>query len=144
MRYTLPVVVFLCALVIGGFLSVAPLESAVAQVTNDLVKCGGPSAGEAQCTASHLNDIIVTIFELVINWVAPTLVLILVMVSGIQIMVTGGADPTSVTRAKNRIMWAIAGYVLILIAWVLVNQVVVWLNINVGGSGGWNVIPFGT
>ena len=105
-----------------------------------------------QCTSTHFFGLLHRIIDIAIFNVAPALVVAMLVIGGILIMVSGGStgviapggtNPVlGLYKAKQMIQWAFIGYIVILIAWLLVNTfldaigVAQWTNIQEQ----WNVI----
>lgn len=94
-----------------------------AQQTSDLVPCSGPACKWCDVFA---------LLQKVLNTgtsILVFIVIIFIMYGGLLYIIGGSAGSDAQTkRAKEIIMDAIVGFVLILLAWLLVNTVIVGLS----------------
>jgi hypothetical protein len=88
----------------------------------DLVKCGGPTAGEQACTIADLIKTIVAIINLLFSW--AWLVSTLLIVWGGWGMVTAGGNAENIEGAKTVFKQAVIGFFLIMASFVLINFVI--------------------
>lgn len=98
-----------------------------------LIPCGGL---DCPCTFCHIFIIINRVVDLLLFTIAPILVSIMVIVGGFFVMTSRGAG--QLRRGKEYIKWAVLGYLLMLIAWVLVNTILSVLDLAEWvGAGDW-------
>ena len=94
---------------------------------NDQVSCLFGSEKEGCTEGSGIFQIIVNVILFIIGAVA----VIMIVVGGVRYTVSNG-DSNAVQGAKNTIMYAIVGLVVAIIAYALVNFVVVNIGANQG------------
>lgn len=120
---------FLTALVltIVGAFAVMPIATVGAQSAFDAA-CTGNNESTAVCkegksaensnTNNFVNDIVNTLL-----FIIGALSVVMIIVGGIMYVVSGGNSST-VTMAKNTLLYAIVGFVVSLLAYAIVNWVV--------------------
>ena len=94
---------------------------------NDQVSCLFGSEKEGCTEGSGIFQIIVNVILFIVGAVA----VIMIVIGGVRYTVSNG-DSNAVTGAKNTIMYAIVGLVVAIIAYALVNFVVVNIGANQG------------
>ena len=86
------------------------------------------SADQANCTANGVEDAptrVEQIVRLVINilsWVVGIIAVVMIIIGGLR-YITSGGDSGNVTSAKNTILYAIVGLVIVALAQVIVRFV---------------------
>lgn len=109
----------------------APLAlagTASAQIQESL--CSGINLGDAgstqNCTEDTGGSTINSIVEDVVNflsWIVGVISVIMIIVGGFR-YITSGGDSTKVTSAKNTIIYALIGLILVALAQFIVNFVI--------------------
>ena len=94
---------------------------------NDQVSCLFGSEKEGCTEGSGIFQIIVNVILFIVGAVA----VIMIVIGGVRYTVSNG-DSNAVTGAKNTIMYAIVGLVVAIVAYALVNFVVVNIGANQG------------
>ncbi len=105
------------ATIAATFLSVPMLASA--QTAEDIKK--GVSAGGGSGDSSRINDVVelaINIFSIVVGVAA----VIMIIVAGLK-YVTSSGDSTSTASAKNTILFAVIGLIVVSLAQILVRFV---------------------
>jgi len=110
-----------------------------AQAPNDISGlCSGASlsvsGGNCQDTSDSLNNIIRFVLNLFSIIVGVTAV-IMIIVGGFKYIISGG-DSSRVTGAKDTILFAIVGLVIVALAQVIVHFVLYNVNNTFSGGGG--------
>jgi hypothetical protein len=115
------------AVLMLGFAAPALAESAQDQINNGL--CAGSNlqftAKPGQCNiagkdaTTKINDIVHTIVNL-LSAIVGIVAVIMIIVGGFRYITSGGND-TSVTSAKNTILYAIIGLVVVALAQIIVR-----------------------
>ena len=96
--------------------------------------CG--SAGNP-CGFDDFFVLLHNITEFLIFALAPILVVLMISVGGFTIMASRG-NPAQFTTGKNMITWALIGYIVILLAWVIVNTILTSIGVaSWVGIGDW-------
>ena len=106
--------------------AVPAVASAQVNITENLQKGSCLSATEADCeetegASDSVNDIIaaaINIFSLVVGVIA----VIMIIVGGVK-YITSGGDAGNVTGAKNTILYAVVGLVIVALAQIIVRFV---------------------
>lgn len=86
--------------------------------------------GAAAATVSRLIKQIINIISIVVGVVA----VIMIIIGGLR-YITSGGDSSSVSSAKNTILYAIVGLVVVALAQLIVRFVIGRLNTEVNGTG---------
>ncbi len=86
--------------------------------------------GQAASTVSRLIKQIINIISIVVGVVA----VIMIIIGGLR-YITSGGDSSSVSSAKNTILYAIVGLVVVALAQLIVRFVIGRLNNEVNGTG---------
>lgn len=101
----------------------APLALAVN--TQSAIQCGvNGAAGDSGCAtkpSTTVNDTIVTVIN-VLSSLAGVLAVIMIIVAGFRYMTSGG-DSNKVASAKNALIYAIIGLVIVALAQIIVKFV---------------------
>lgn len=98
-----------------------PTEPAYAQATKDAI-CDGIGATGGNCNAKpaedSVNNLVATIIN-VFSWIVGVIAVIFVIYGGFR-YITSGGDSNKVSSAKNTILYAIVGLVIVALAQVIV------------------------
>lgn len=117
--------------ILGGLFvtTLAPLPGSVAHATDVLQgACSGPGSGSAVCRGKSTQDPltgpngVLTTVTNILAWVAGTAAVIFVVVGGIKYITAAGA-PAEVQKAKETIIFALVGVVLIVLARAIITFV---------------------
>ena len=88
--------------------------------------CAGLGATGGSCTPvpgeTTVEGTLATVIK-IISWVVGIISVVMVMVGGFQ-YVTSGGDSAKVTSAKNTIMYALIGIVIVALSQIMVNFVI--------------------
>ena len=76
---------------------------------------------EADGAPDRVNDLVATVIN-IFSWVVGVVAVIMIIVGGFQ-YITSGGDSGKVTNAKNTILFAIVGLVIVALAQIIVNFV---------------------
>lgn len=90
-------------------------------IEGGIVQCG-PGFEKEQCDFSDLVSMFGRIIYLLINFFAPAIAIILLIVGGI-IYLTSMGDPMKLLMAKNRIFYVVVGAIIIMTAWLVVELI---------------------
>lgn len=101
------------------------LFSAQFTLAQGLVPCGGPD--QAACTVCDFFGLIYNVVEFVIFTLAPILVVLMITIGGFFILTSRG-NPGQFSKGKNIIYWALIGYSVILLAWIIVNTILMFVG----------------
>lgn len=116
---------FLTNLVTGAALSMAGAFNAFAQFDGipDVVGNGGPT---------DLKGAIITVIQAVLNLLG-LIAVVVVIVAGIRLVI-GGQEEGQREKARNAILYAVIGLVIIVLAKVLIDFVLGSLGVGGGGT----------
>lgn len=140
---TLITSVLLVGLFATGVSLVMPAKSAFAdaaseacaglKVTNPDAKCddGSGGGGDAEADTGKLVKTIVN----VLSWIVGVAAVIMIIIGGLRYVLSGG-DSNGVSGAKNTILYAIVGLVIVLFAQVIVAFVLTNVTKDPGSGGG--------
>jgi len=90
-----------------------------------LVPCGG--SGQPACTFCDFFVLIHNIVEFAIFTLAPILVILMITIGGFFILTSRG-NPGQFSKGKNMIYWALIGYAVILLAWIIINTILMFIG----------------
>ncbi|MEX2145248.1 MAG: pilin [Candidatus Spechtbacterales bacterium] len=122
----LPALILVPILAITLFFAFAPDAQAA------LVQCGGK--GQEPCTFCDFFVLLHNIIEFALFQLGPALVALMIMIGGFLI-ITGAGNPSQVNNGMNTIKWAVLGYLLMMVSWVIVNTIFIVLDFNTSWSG---------
>ncbi len=112
--------------------SAATIQEAACSGAQDL-QFGGSTACDSGTTEESLNDIIAKIIN-ILSVIVGIIAVIMIVYGGLR-YVTSGGDSTKVGSAKNTILYALIGLVIVAIAQVIVQFVLTTSTTTiVGGS----------
>jgi hypothetical protein len=116
-----------------AFADAASEACAGLKVTNPDAKCddGSGGGGDAEADAGKLVRTIVN----VISWIVGVAAVIMIIIGGLRYVISGG-DSNGVSGAKNTILYAIIGLVIVLFAQVIVAFVLTNVTKDPGSGGG--------
>jgi hypothetical protein len=106
----------------GVALAAGPTDAAKNQVCQGVnagipgSNCGGTSGGNA--IAKVLNGVLQ-----IITWIAGAAALIMIILAGLK-YITSGGDSSAISSAKQSLVYAIVGVVIVVVAQILVNFVI--------------------
>lgn len=106
--------------IIAGF-GLATLPITVSAV--DIIDCSGDNAGTVIC--DNQDDTIQNYIKIIVDgllFILGAVSVIMIIIAGIGYTTSGG-DATSVTKAKNTLMYAVVGLVVALLAYAIVDFV---------------------
>lgn len=114
-------------LLIGCFLLVSSLSVQAKDILGPPAQCGTPGlSNSAVCTEHNTtsNPIIGTLknIALIVAFVAGAAAILLLLVGSLQ-YITSGGDPTKVSSAKNTIIYALVGLVVVALAATIIEFV---------------------
>lgn len=92
----------------------------------------------AGCEGADQTDRAVNLIVNIINWVMGIIAIvavIVIIIAGIQFMTSNG-DPGKVKKAKDAILYAVIGLIVIILAATIVNLVIGGVSDSDGGGGG--------
>ncbi len=100
-----------------------------------LVPCGGE--GQPDCQFCHLFLLITNILNFTLTRLVPIVGALMLIIGGLYLL-TAGASPETFSKAKSVITAAIIGLAIIFLAWVFLNQLLVFMEYQEWtGLGGW-------
>lgn len=111
---------FIALLIFVVTLPLAPYIGQADAASDGLVPCGG--ANEPPCTMSHLFVLLHNVLDFAITRLAPLFVVIMLVFGGFNILTSAG-NPGRVNKGKELIKWALVGYALILLSWIIINTI---------------------
>ncbi len=132
-------------ILVGFFLFLIPNQTQAA-----LVPCGGET--QPACQFCHIFVLLNNIFVFLLipnadinnNFpLVPTIAGLMLIIGGLYLL-TAGASPSALGKAKSVITAAIIGMVIIFIAWVFLNTllsfmgIAVWTGLGTGPGGWWD------
>jgi len=82
------------------------------------------------------NSSFADLFVRIINWmagIATTLAILMIVVGGIQYMISGGNED-KIKAARKTIQWALIGLIVVLMSWGLLNELLDLLGVGSGPS----------
>jgi hypothetical protein len=113
------------------FLQAAPIAAAFTQQTINSGLCAGSSgevsdsAAAANCNSSDATDKINNLIQTIVNLLSAIVgfvAVVMIIVGGLRYITSGGND-TSVTGAKNTILYAIIGLIIVALSQLIVHFV---------------------
>lgn len=108
------------AIMLGGFLLLP--QAALAQTKKAICEGVGKTAGVADCAGdSSLDGIIETIIN-IMSVIVGIIAVIMIIIGGLK-YITSSGDSNNVSSAKNTILYAIVGLVVVALAQVIVRFV---------------------
>lgn len=106
-----------------------------------------PSVLACRCELAHVFILALNVYNFIVKYIATPLAALLVVVGGALMLISGGpgganpitgiASPNLYSTAKNIIMTAILGIILIFSSWVIINVVMM----AIGYGGAWQSFP---
>jgi len=115
----------LASALVVGLWSAAPLAFAASSAAGEISKGACEAAGQQNCTpaqaAGSLNDTIASVINLLSVLVGLAAV-IMIIIGGFR-YITSAGDSTKVTSAKNTIIYAIIGLIIVALAQLIVHFV---------------------
>lgn len=117
---------------IGSFILVLFLLILPFLVSADLITCGGPTQGEKAC---DFNSFIGTLNG-IIDWIISIAFVIFALsfIWGGYLYLTSGVKPANKDKAKTVLWSTFIGFVIILVAWLIVHTLLVYLVDKSGAS----------
>lgn len=113
-------------LVAGGLLgaSLALPATALAATPDTTAVCSGVTLTGGNCSddSSQFEKVIKLVIN-IISWIAGVAAVIMIVVGGFK-YITSGGDSSSVSSAKNTIIYALVGLVVVALAQVIVRFVI--------------------
>ncbi len=100
----------------GGLNCGADLDAS--NIGNDTAGCADPGATDPGGTVDNIIKLVINIFSLVVGVVS----VIMIIIGGLK-YITSGGDSGNITGAKNTILYAIIGLVVVALAQVVVKFV---------------------
>ncbi len=91
-----------------------------------LIDIGTPNEN---CTFCHFFTLFKNIIDFIMWTLAPILGLLFIVLGGFLILTSRGS-PMQFNQGKLFIIWALGGFVLILIAWIIINSIFAVLNLQ--------------
>lgn len=113
----------------------APLSTQANTNSAAFINCGGRGPGQEQCEFKDLLVVLYNIIEFAIKILAPIFVAIMVVMGGFYYL-TAGPSPGRAARGKELIKWAIIGYAVIMLSYVIINTILqlvgvaTWTGLN--------------
>jgi hypothetical protein len=80
------------------------------------------------CTFKHFFELLHNVLDFVIFTLAPLLVILFIALGGFFMMISRG-NPSQFSRGKSMVVWALIGYGIILISWVVVNTILTSIGV---------------
>lgn len=113
--------------VVAAFLMIAaPLQVSAATPKQEVCKgvnfTSGSTGTECPDASADVSNIVKTVID-VLSWIVGIISVIMVIVGGLKYILSSG-DSNNVNSAKNTILYAIIGLVIVLLAQVIVRFVV--------------------
>jgi cytochrome bd-type quinol oxidase subunit 2 len=115
--------ILILATMLTTFFAVAA-PAAYAVSAKDALKCGANAAAGEDCSAEpkgNLNSTVITIIN-ILSALVGVVAVIMIIVSGLRYITSGGATD-KITSAKNGLLYAVIGLVLVALAQVIVRFV---------------------
>jgi len=96
--------------------------------SNNPTSCANDTTAES--SVNHIISLVINIFSVLVSIIA----VIMIIVGGIK-YITSGGDSANVTGAKNTILYAIIGLVVVALAQILVRYVLARVTSSTGAGG---------
>jgi type IV secretory pathway VirB2 component (pilin) len=95
------------------------------QTSKEIVQCGACNSSTQDCSGDPEADAQTTLTK-VVNWlsvIAGVIAVIMIIIAGFR-YITSAGDTNRVASAKNTLLWAVVGIVIIALAQMLVKLVI--------------------
>lgn len=116
--------------------AMALLVAAQPALAQPLVPCGDDPA--KPCQFCHIFVLVWNIVDFLMWQVAPPLAVLLFVVAGVLLLMSG-ANPGLRNQGKSMILGAIIGFAIALLAWLVINTIIIALtgSASFGGFAPW-------
>ena len=104
------------------FIATLPISP---QITEADTRGGGliPCVGtENPCCVRDLFVLLHNVVDFGITKLAPIFVVMMLVIGGFHILTSAG-NPGRVTKGKDLIKWALIGYAIVLLSWIIINTI---------------------
>lgn len=124
-RILLPLVQAVMLIIMSMFITnssvLAQTGSAASEACAGIAAAGGTCDGNADGAKKQFNNIILTVIK-IFSYVVGAVSVIMIIIGGFRYVISGG-DSNGVSGAKNTIMYAIIGLVVVIFAQVIITFV---------------------
>lgn len=110
----------LSALLLFGFIALAP-HSALAQTKDDICKGVALTGGTCDGGDADINKVVGQVIN-IISIIVGVIAVIMIIIGGLR-YITSGGDSNNISGAKNTIIYAVIGLVVVAMAQVIVKFV---------------------
>ena len=131
-------ILFVTLLLFVVSIPMTPLITQAYTMNAAFVTCGGDA--QLQCEFKDLFVVLHNVIEFAIKTLAPIFVALMIVTGGFYLL-TAGPSPGRVARGKELIKWALIGYAIIMLSYIIVNTILQMIGVATwtGLSTWWDI-----